>query len=151
MIQITKITTPEELEKAFEIRKQVFVIEQDVDPEEEYDEFENTSTHYLAYYNNEAVGTARWRYTSPQTIKLERFAILKDYRDKKVGREILRHILGIVKMLQPKKIYLHAQIQVVDFYKKAGFIAVGEQFSEANILHYKMIYSPLKNESERME
>jgi predicted GNAT family N-acyltransferase len=142
MIQVNKISTQQDLEKAFEIRRQVFVIEQHVDPELEYDEFENTSTHYLATGNNVAAGTARWRYTGPKTIKLERFAVLKAFRGKNVGWALLNHILNEVKMLAPEKIYLHAQIQVVDFYKKAGFVAVGEQFSEADILHYKMIYSP---------
>ncbi|MGZ5243359.1 MAG: GNAT family N-acetyltransferase [Bacteroidia bacterium] len=142
MIEIIKITTDQELETAFEIRRQVFVNEQHVAPEIEYDEFENTSKHYLAMYNNQPAGTARWRYTSRTTIKLERFAILKPFRGKNVGWAILNHILQEVKMLQPEKIYLHAQIQVEDFYKKAGFIAEGEQFSEADILHYKMVYSP---------
>ncbi len=142
MIEINKIVTPQQLEQAFEIRKQVFVNEQHVTPKLEYDEYEDTSTHYLAKFNGTVAATARWRYTSAQTIKLERFAVLKAFRDKKVGKAILNHILNEVKMLQPQKIYLHAQVQVVEFYCKAGFVAEGEQFTEADILHYKMVYWP---------
>lgn len=145
MIHIKEIKSLQDLQIAFEIRREVFVNEQHVAPEEEYDEFENSSTHYLAFYNQSPAGTARWRYTGPNIIKLERFAILKPYRGKNLGWAILTHVLVEVKKLQPEKIYLHAQVQVVDFYKKAGFVPEGEQFSEANILHYKMVYSPQQN------
>jgi predicted GNAT family N-acyltransferase len=116
------------------------VEEQQVDAAEEY-EFEEESHHYLALNEeNEPVATARWRKTTGG-VKLERFAVLKEYRDKGAGRELVSHILEVLKNDPPKgDIYLHAQIQVIPFYEKAGFKALGDEFTEANIRHRKMVY-----------
>jgi predicted GNAT family N-acyltransferase len=141
MVSIEKFTA-DETEKsvaAFAIRKKVFVEEQQVPPEEEFDEFEEASQHFLASYNDIPVATARWRHTE-KGIKLERFAVLKDYRDKGVGSKILEAVLSDVIPFQ-KKIYLHAQITAVKFYERAGFEKHGDIFSECDILHYTMIYN----------
>jgi predicted GNAT family N-acyltransferase len=123
---------------AFEIRNKVFVIQQQVDPKLEYDEFEGTSIHYLAYAENIPVATARWRHTD-HGIKLERFATLEEYRNKGVGSAILMEVLKDV-LSQPVTIYLHAQLPAVAFYERYGFIKEGDIFYEANMAHYKMVY-----------
>ena len=131
--------SPQSMEAIFEVRRAVFVIEQSVSEEEEYDEFEISSTHLFATCDNRVVCTCRYRKTSQGT-KLERFAVLEAYRTRSVGASLLKAALSAVD--QGKLIYLHAQVQVVDFYKKYGFAQVGEQFEEAGIQHYKMVYSP---------
>jgi predicted GNAT family N-acyltransferase len=131
--------SPQSMEAIFEVRRAVFVIEKSVSEEEEYDEFEISSTHLFATCDNRVVGTCRYRKTSQGT-KLERFAVLEAYRTRSVGASLLKAALSAVD--QGKLIYLHAQVQVVDFYKKYGFAQVGEQFEEAGIQHYKMVYSP---------
>ena len=131
--------SPQSMEAIFGVRREVFVIEQSVSEEEEYDEFETSSTHLFATCDNRVVGTCRYRNTSKGT-KLERFAVLKDYRTRSVGASLLLAALAAVD--QSRLIYLHAQVQVVEFYKKYGFAQVGEQFEEAGIQHYKMEYSP---------
>lgn len=125
--------------QAFEVRRVVFVEEQKVSREEEFDEFEKESNHYLAFYNKKPVGTARWRVTN-NGIKLERFAVLQSHRDKGVGTKILAEVLNDVKGTK-EIIYLHAQLKAVNFYKRAGFIEEGHHFWEANIEHVKMIFS----------
>jgi predicted GNAT family N-acyltransferase len=90
-IQIQLITTSDMLQQAFNIRREVFVIEQMVSETEEYDQ-EDISTHFIAMYDGLPVGTARYR-TTPNGIKLERFAILKSFRSLGVGSAILQHIL----------------------------------------------------------
>lgn len=139
-ITVEKVLTQEQLNTIFEIREKVFVIEQEVDPAEEYDEFEKSSTHVLASLDGEAAGTARWRYTD-KGIKLERFAVLKEKRGKGVGQALVRAILDDI-AIQPdvlgKKLYMHAQLDAMPLYAKFGFKVVGEQFEECNILHYKM-------------
>jgi len=127
-------------EQAFEVRRVVFVDEQKVSREEEFDEFEKTSQHFLALNNNKPVGTARWRKTD-KGIKLERFAVLQSQRNNGVGRAILDEVLKDVKDLN-QKVYLHAQLTAVKFYKRAGFIEDGAHFWEANIEHVKMVYKP---------
>lgn len=140
MIEVKKFRTfDQELAKAaFRIREAVFVEEQNVDRAEEYDEFEDEAIHFLAYYNEVPVATARWRNTS-KGIKLERFAVLKSYRGKGIGEAVLEAVLKDV----PKnkgEIYLHAQVSALGFYEKNNFTKSGDLFEEANIQHYKMTY-----------
>ncbi|MFH2142985.1 MAG: GNAT family N-acetyltransferase [Bacteroidota bacterium] len=123
---------------ALEIRNEVFVSEQNVDPNLEFDGFDQVSTHYLAIYKNIPVATARWRETD-EGIKLERFAVLKDNRNKGFAKILLDQIIKDVSF-RKKKIYLNSQTYVVGFYEKFGFEKIGDIFLEANIEHYKMIY-----------
>lgn len=134
---VYRITEPRDLEKAFDIRRRVFVEEQRVDEREEYDEFESVSQHYIALYNDIAVGVARWRRT-PNGIKLERFAVLPEYRSKGVGSRLVKKVLEDLPQ-NISYVYLHAQLTAIGLYRKFGFKEEGEQFSEANILHYKMV------------
>lgn len=139
-LQVDKITTEEELKSAFKIREEVFVIEQEVDPAEEYDEFEETSTHFLAMLDGEPVGTARWRFTK-NGVKLERFAVLKEARGKGVGQALVAGVLSDISTdtnTVGKLKYLHAQLTAVPLYSKFGFEKEGDIFEECNILHYKM-------------
>jgi predicted GNAT family N-acyltransferase len=141
MIKVKLITQKSDLELAFKIRHQVFVVEQNVSPDIELDENEAESRHFLAESAIEACGTARWRFTE-NGIKLERFAVLAAYRSKGVGSVLLETILADIKQMpetQGKKIYLHAQISAMGLYKKFGFQPEGEMFEEADIQHYKMV------------
>ena len=134
-INVQIANTSSQLDEIFDIRRKVFVIEQEVDEREEYDEFETSSTHLIAFYNGEPAGTCRVRNTE-KGIKLERFAVLKAYRNKAIGAALVKSVLDRIDLNQ--HIYLHAQIQVVDFYARFGFKKVGRMFEEANIKHYKM-------------
>jgi predicted GNAT family N-acyltransferase len=136
-IQIQLITTSDMLQQAFNIRREVFVIEQMVSEIEEYDQ-EDISTHFIALYDGLPVGTARYR-TTPNGIKLERFAILKSFRSRSVGSAILQHMLNELSTFEGL-IYLHAQLTAMGLYSKFGFEAIGDQFEEAGIQHYKMTY-----------
>ena len=123
---------------AFEIRRKVFVDEQHVSREEEYDANEEVSRHYLVYADELPVGTARWRKTE-SGIKLERFAVLKEFRNSGAGTAVLKEVMDDA-LRTNEKIYLHAQITAVNFYFKAGFVIEGDEFIEANIRHYKMAW-----------
>ena len=136
-IQIQLITSSDMLQQAFDIRRHVFVIEQMVSETEEYDQ-EDVSTHFIALYDGKPIGTARYR-TTPNGIKLERFAILKPFRSMGAGSAILQHILMELSAFEGL-IYLHAQLTAMGLYSKFGFEAIGEQFEEAGIQHYKMTY-----------
>ncbi|PCJ63912.1 MAG: GNAT family N-acetyltransferase [Bacteroidetes bacterium] len=138
-ITIDLANSADRLKSIFEVRRQVFVEEQEVSEEEEYDDFETSSTHLRAIVNGQVVGTCRYRNTD-KGIKLERFAVLKENRRDGVGAALVLKVLEIIDMSQ--YIYLHAQIQVVDFYTKYGFVQEGEQFEEAGIQHYKMVFRP---------
>ena len=123
---------------AQQIRTAVFVQEQGVDASDEYDAFEEVSQHYLVIVDSKAVATARWRFT-PDGIKLERFAVLKTHRGEGIGKYLVEQVIEEV-LKHAKPIYLHAQIQVVDFYQKLGFEKEGVLFEEAGIQHFKMLF-----------
>ena len=133
---------------AMEIRMEVFVNEQKVPADMEL-EWENECIHFLFIYRKKAIGTARYRRTD-QGIKFERFAFLKDYRGKGYGRDIIRYMLTDVYHFS-QMVYLHAQSDVVDFYKKMGFIIVGKKFMEAGIEHYPMEYQAPDRLSKAIE
>lgn len=124
---------------AHRVRDEVFVREQQVDPSEEY-EFEEDSTHYILYDHQQPIATGRWRRTEGG-IKLERFAVLKSHRNLGLGGRVLNRILDDLAG-ESQMLYLHAQLPAVSFYQRHGFVAVGEEFVEADIRHLKMVKNP---------
>lgn len=134
-IQVKKVNNPADLEKVFEIRRQVFVIEQNCPPEIEW-EFEDESTHFLATVNGEPAGASRWRKTD-KGYKLERFAVLSSYRGG-VGKALVQAVLDDLPA-DADYIYMHAQLQAIPLYERFGFEKSGPQFEEAGIQHFKMV------------
>ncbi|WP_316815589.1 GNAT family N-acetyltransferase [Pedobacter nyackensis] len=133
---INKVKNKEELEKVFAVRKQVFVHEQNCPPELEW-ENEEESIHFLAEINGEACGACRWRKTD-KGYKLERFAVLKEFRGKRIGQALVAAVLADLPD-DAHYIYLNAQIHALPLYARFGFIAEGEPFDEAGIQHMKMV------------
>lgn len=139
-ISVEKVKTEEQLSTVFKIREEVFVIEQEVDPAEEYDEFENTSVHFLAKIEGEPAGTARWRFTQ-NGVKLERFAVLKPLRGKTVGQALVKAVIDDIASQEAangKLLYMHAQLTAIPLYERFGFQKAGPMFEECNIQHFKM-------------
>lgn len=140
MITVKEISNRKDLRKAQDIRYEVFVIGQKVPVEDEVDEFETTSIHYLAFLNNNPVGAARWRFTE-KGVKLERFAVLDAYRGRGVGSSMVIKILNDIKNhpdAKGQEIYLHSQLDAVRLYRKFGFVKYGDMFNESGIMHYAM-------------
>lgn len=133
---VNKVKNKEELEKVFAVRKQVFVVEQNCPPELEW-ENEEESVHFLAEINGAACGACRWRKTE-QGYKLERFAVLKEFRGKRIGQALVAAALADLPETA-HYIYLNAQLHALPLYARFGFIAEGEQFEEAGIQHMKMV------------
>ncbi|RUA29373.1 MAG: GNAT family N-acetyltransferase [Bacteroidetes bacterium] len=150
MSKIIKFNPDEKdlLNIAFDIRRKVFIEEQKVSEEEEF-EFEDECTHFLIYHKKQPVGTSRYRITE-KGIKLERFALLKEARGKGIGYDLLRFTLNDARQFK-KHIYLNAQASVVNFYKQQGFIIDGEKFIEANIIHYPMSFENPHNLHKAIE
>ena len=142
VITAERITDLRDLDDAFTIRETVFVHEQGVPLNDEYDEHDRTdATHYLARAaDGTPCGAARWRPTD-KGVKLERFAVLADYRNQQVGAALLHRVLEDAHAAYPEAtLYLHAQLRAIPFYERHGFEKVGEQFTECDIEHYKMIW-----------
>ena len=135
-IQVKKVSDDENLQKVFAIRRIVFVGEQNCPPELEW-EFEEESNHFLATVDDVPAGASRWRKTD-KGYKLERFAVLQEFRGFGVGQELVKAVLADLPA-NADYIYLHAQIQAVGLYEKFGFEKTGPEFEEAGIRHYKMV------------
>ncbi len=134
--QVHKIIHPEDLEKALAVRRMVFVDEQGC-PLELEQQHEESSIHFLALSDHYPCGTARWRKTA-QGYKLERFAVLKEFRGYGIGRALIATVLADLPY-EANYIYLNAQLEAVSLYAKFGFVAEGETFEEAGILHCRMV------------
>ena len=138
-LQIVSFKTSNDIlfQQVREIRDVVFIQEQQVEEQDEFDEFEDECEHFLMSYRDKPIGTARWRVIADK-VKLERFAVLKDFRGKRYGDQLLQAVIKSAQK-ENKTMYLHAQLKAIPFYERQGFKKVGHLFVECEIEHYKMI------------
>ena len=121
------------------IRKEVFIIEQQVPIEEEYDELDNTAIQFIVYDGNNPLAAARFRMVDNKG-KVERVCVLKEYRNKGGGRLIMKTIEEYAKCnTSVTKLVLNAQLTAIPFYKQLGYTSYGDIFLDANIEHIAMI------------
>ena len=142
MTTVEKITDLRDLDAAFTIREKVFVHEQNVPADAEYDQHDRASTtrHYLARVDGQPAGAARWRPTD-HGVKLERFAVLPEFRNQGVGEALVHRVLADIRAEAPDaaQVYMHAQLRAIPLYERTGFRKVGEMFEECDIQHYQMV------------
>lgn len=128
------------LEDAFEVRRAVFIDEQDVPEEIEMDGKDEDAVHFIIY-DGEAekpVGTARLCPPTDGVAKPERVAVLEQYRGYGIGRKLMSLIEAEARSQGCERAALHAQTHVVDFYDDLGYEVVSEEFEEAGIPHVEM-------------
>lgn len=122
-------------EDAQRLRVEVFVIEQGVPIELEWDEGDEVSIHAVAYdESGQAVATGRLLPDG----HIGRMAVRKSARGKGIGSEVLAALLKEAKREQFNELLLHAQTHALAFYTKHGFQIEGDEFLEAGIPHYRM-------------
>lgn len=134
-------TDPSDREKAYAIRREVFVAEQNVPEELEldvYDEQESTKHVLLIDQDQNTVGTARFRPYSNSILKIERVAVLVKKRGTGSGKMIMEAIEAEARKIGYQSIYLSAQIHARKFYERIGFEVKGETYLEAGIEHIDM-------------
>lgn len=138
MIKVVKVSTETGLEEAFRIRETVYIREQQISREDEFDEFDDSSDHFLAYIDGVPAATARWRSTTDGA-KLERFATLSDFRGRGVASKLLERMIEEISDQESiDYLYLNAQVSAMPLYAKYGFVPVGDRFLECDIEHQKM-------------
>lgn len=117
------------------VREPVFVQEQNVPLDMEWDELDPLSQHVLALDDGgRPVGTGR--LTPDQ--RIGRMAVLPEWRGHGVGEALLHRLIEQAKALGYPAIELHAQVDAIGFYERNGFNAYGEDFDEAGIRHRHM-------------
>ena len=123
------------------IRNKVFCEEQKVSKDIEFDGLDHLCVHFVVYKKNHPIGTARLREKRKGIFKIERVAILKSERLRGTGKFLMLSLIENVRENENLvKLILHSQTQVINFYKKLGFVRTGKEFFEDNIPHVKMIY-----------
>lgn len=135
------ITLEEDLKTAFAIRKAVFVEEQGVPLEDEFDEFDvlgGPCEHILVYHDEKPVGTGRVRVVA-DFAKLERICVLKPYRKYGLGKTIIKALEDIAAQKGMRRLKLHGQTQAQGFYEKLGYRTASDEFIEDGIPHVLLV------------
>jgi len=132
------VTGDVELQEAFEVRRQVFVREQGISEDLVFDGRDREALHIIVKDRGRVIGSARVQFLTDNQAKLERMAVLERYRRKGIGKGMLLFLDAVWKDKQVRQVIIHAQLEVVPFYKLYGFDELGLPFREAGIKHIKM-------------
>lgn len=126
---------PDDLPDLRAVRDPVFIVEQAVPVELEWDELDPSSLHVLARdAHGAAIGTAR--LTTQHGIG--RMAVLAPWRGRGVGKALLTYLIDAARKLGYPSVELHAQTHAIGFYERFGFVAFGPEYDEAGIAHRSM-------------
>ena len=137
-MNIKIVTTEEELQQAYHVRKTVFVEEQNVPIEEEIDHLEEESTHFIVTNeDNEPIGAGRFRVVDSYG-KVERICVLAEARTSGVGRALMEAIEQYALSQEIEITKLNAQVQAIPFYESLGYAIISDEFLDAGIPHRTM-------------
>jgi len=134
-----------------EIRRQVFIKEQNVPPELEWEDADKHADHFLLTQAPSALDSAmgcarvlREDHTGTARFHIGRVAILSHVRQRGAGTYLMRELLHWCQQQSDythcQQVFLHAQCDVIPFYERLGFNAVGTIFVDAGIAHRTMIW-----------
>jgi predicted GNAT family N-acyltransferase len=119
------------------IREKVFIQEQKVTPQLEWDGMDEKAIHFLVFNDNAAIGCAR-AIVIKDHMQLGRMAVLKEYRGQGIGSALIEKAMTTAKLNQLSAIYISAQCHAIDFYKKFGFEVTSDIYLDAEIPHRDM-------------
>ena len=138
---IKKVSSKEEMEKSYALRNKVFCEEQKISKEIEFDNLDHLCSHFLVFDNKKVIATARVRKKEENILKIERVAVLFEFRRLKVGSTLIKNIIQyFLNSNDNISFVLHSQVAVADFYKSINFISYGDKFFEDGIPHIAMKY-----------
>lgn len=124
-----------ERERLREVRHEVFIVEQSVPPELEWDAADAASRHALALdADGAAIGCARLLPDG----SIGRVAVRRSWRGRGVGSAMLMRLMDVARYAGFGGVLLNARSDTCDFYTRHGFVAHGEEFMEAGIRHRRM-------------
>ena len=117
------------------VRTPVFVQEQAVTPEFEWDEIDATAVHLLATLQNAPIACLRIIHYH----KIGRMAVLKQYRGAGLGTALLLEAINVCKNNGSKSVILSAQTHAISFYEKVGFKQISGEYCDVDIPHVDML------------
>lgn len=131
-VQITKYDSEYKKDIRY-VRNKVFIEEQDISYSVECDDKDEQATHILVYLKNSVIGTVRLLSCG----RIERLSVLKEHRNKGVGKLLIEKLLDYAKENGINRLYLSALMEAVNFYIELGFsICSDEKFELGNSVIY---------------
>lgn len=124
---------------AAKVRTEVFVEEQRIPREEEWDDGDATALHAVTFNGlGQPVATGRLLPEGPGSSRIGRMSVLRVLRGSRLGSQVLQLLVDAARRRGDREVVLHAQRSAEGFYRRAGFEARGEPFSEVGIPHIEM-------------
>ena len=136
-LEIRLAQNNDEYQVILDIRHTIFVKEQNIPIESEYDGLDKDAMHILVKLEEKLIGCARIRIFEKR-FKLERIAILKEFRHNGFGTRLMKYLIQFSKESHAIEISIHAQYYLKTFYEELGFKQRGEAFFEVGIKHIEM-------------
>jgi predicted GNAT family N-acyltransferase len=137
-VSVKVVENEKELEDAFSVRRTVFIDEQNVPAEEEIDQHEDESVHFVSYQKGVPIAAGRFRVVDGYG-KVERICVLKEARKTGAGKAIMNEIEAYALEKGIDKLKLNAQTHAIPFYAGLGYEVASEEFLDAGIPHKTMI------------
>lgn len=138
-IHWTKNLDSEIYRDALNIRYEVFIDEQHVPEELEIDDLESTSIHGVLYRDKKAIATVRVYPIEANKYKIQRVAVLKEYRSQGVGRLLMQEVENKIKCSKDLQLILDSQNYAIPFYERLGYQISSSEFMDAGIPHHTMV------------
>lgn len=122
------------------IRELVFIQEQNIPEQDEWDEHDAVSQHFVVYDQDRAIATARLL----QNHSVGRVAVIKEYRGQGMGQLIMLEIIDYAQKQNRPFLQLSSQVHAISFYEKLGFVTQGDEYDECGIPHIEMVMPIIK-------
>lgn len=135
---VSRVADAESLAHCREIRRIVFILEQNVSEDEEWDGLDGQCTHFLAELDGRPVGCARLLVTADGRAKAQRVAVIREHRRCGIGAAMMAALEAEAARAGHAEVVLGAQLQALAFYERLGYRAYGEEFMDAGIPHRMM-------------
>ena len=129
---------PKFYNQCLEVRKEVFVEEQNVPLEIEVDEYEKEAVNILLTLDDRPLGTVRYRDIGDGVAKVERMAVRKSARGTHLGQALMNFVHIHARDNGYKRTKLGAQVHALKFYEKLGYEVTSDEFDDAGIPHKYM-------------
>lgn len=133
-VRVADWNLPDDREAVAQIRRTVFIVEQAVPPELEWDGLDEQAIHLLAFLDDQPVGTVRITRSG----KIGRMAVLGPWRRSGIASALMDQVVEIASELGLKELILDAQLHAIPFYERHGFVAEDNVFMDADIQHRHM-------------
>lgn len=122
---------------AFALRREVFVVEQQIPEAEEFGAADLDTTHFVAIKAGAVAGTIRLQFL-PEHVKIGRVVVAAAWRGHGIAKAMMIHVMDLARAAGAERFYLTAQVDKLGFYQRLGFVEFGEAFDDGGIPHLAM-------------